>query len=107
VIRTSASLSPKSSKSQYLDQVYFDTFEKAKERLDRNETILFFTIPPDLFEQTGTGSVRESIHLYLNPQKPMEASAIATLIRQYYFAIDRIYSAVFGYQKEYVKAGRR
>jgi hypothetical protein len=90
---------------KYLDQVYFDTFEKAKERLDRNETILFFTIPPDLFEQTRTGSVRESIHLYLNPQKPMEASAIATLIRQYYFAIDRIYSAVFGYQKEYVKLG--
>ena len=43
---------------KYLDQVYFDTFEKAKERLDRNETILFFTIPPDLFEQTRTGSVR-------------------------------------------------
>lgn len=90
---------------KYLDQVYFDTLEKAQERLDRDETILFFTLPPDLFQQTRTGSVRESIHLYLNPRKPMEAAAIATLIRQYYFAVDRIYSAVFGFQKEYEKLG--
>ena len=90
---------------KYLDQVYFDTLEKAQERLDRDETILFFTLPPDLFQQTRTGSVRESIHLYLNPRKPMEAAAIATLIRQYYFAVDRIYGAVFGYQKEYEKLG--
>lgn len=90
---------------KYLDQVYFDTLEKARERLDRDETILFVTIPPDLFEQTRTGSVRESLQLYLNPRKPMEAAAIAALVRQYYFAIDRIYSAVFGYQKEYVKLG--
>lgn len=90
---------------KYLDQVYFDTFEKAKERLDRNETILFIAVPTDLFEQTRTGSVRESIELYFNPQMPMEAAAIATLIRQYFFAIDRIYGAVFGYQKEYEKLG--
>ncbi|MDI9497294.1 MAG: ABC transporter permease [Bacillota bacterium] len=90
---------------QYLDQVHFDTFEKAQERLDRDETILFVTLPPDMFEQTRTGSVRESIQLYLNPRKSMEAASLATLIRQYYFAVDHLYSAVFGYQREYMKLG--
>ncbi|HNZ62840.1 MAG TPA: ABC transporter permease [Bacillota bacterium] len=90
---------------KYLDAVYADTFEQAKERLDRNEIILFFAIPPDLFEQTRTGSVRESVELYLNPQKPAEAGYIAVLIRQYYFAVDRLYSAVFGYQHQYEKLG--
>lgn len=90
---------------QYLDQVYFDTLAKAQERLDRDETILYFTLPPDLFQQTRTGSVRESIQIYLNPRKAMEAASIATLIRQYHFAVDHLYGAVFGYQREYVKLG--
>jgi hypothetical protein len=90
---------------QYLDKVHFDTFEKAKERLDRDETILFITLPPDLFQQTRTGSVKEPVQLYLNPRKSMEAANIATLIRQYYFAVNRVYGTVFGYQKEHEKMG--
>ncbi|MDI9471028.1 MAG: ABC transporter permease [Bacillota bacterium] len=89
----------------YLKNVYFDTLEQARERLESDEIILYATLPPDLFQQVRSGSVKESVQLFLNPRKAMEAASLAALIRQYYFAVDHLYSAVFGYQREFMKLG--
>ncbi|NLA71072.1 MAG: ABC transporter permease [Clostridiaceae bacterium] len=90
---------------RYVTAIYDDTLPRAMERLQADEIIVAFRLPPHLLEEPSTGSLRDPIELWLNPRMPAESHQLGILVRQYAAALNYVYGSVFGYQRLYVELG--
>lgn len=90
---------------RFIRAVYRDSLPRAMERLQAGDILVAIHLPAGFMSESVTGSPKQPVELWFNPQMQPEAFQVGVLMDQHAVAFDYLYSSIFGFQKLYVDLG--
>ena len=85
------------TKIDLIENVYIDDVETAKERLKRDETLLYMLFPDGFFVDSLAALKRESVRIVLNPSMPIESEFFSRMAEEITVTVIELESAYFAY----------